>query len=454
LNAERPDEGSKVGYVRVLNPATVEDAAVSAIDTQVAEVHYEFDRKLATQLAGRTVEDDRKAVLVGAGAIGSHMAECLMREGRFSWTVIDDDYLLPHNLARHIGRSGDVTRNKAQIVVDRLSGTIDSDTPTARPIAANLHSGSPQRDEIDGALADADLIIDATASVLAERSLSDHSAAARRVSIFFNPNGSGAVLLTEPADRSSTLRDLEAQYLGLAGTDERLAGHLAAPNATFAYTGACRAITNLIPESQIMVLSGLVATCLGKAVDAHGGVIRIWSLTEEGAVEALAFNPQPVTRVQAGGWKITLDDGLIRRIMEMREAKLPNETGGILFGVVDVPEKSIHIVSAAPAPPDSKETRTGFTRGTAGVQESIDTVSERMKGQVRYIGEWHSHPPRVAASPSATDVVQIDWLAALFDMDTLPALMLIAGDSGVSVVLANRQAVPVPEADASTAKSA
>lgn len=454
FKTEHPDEGSKVGYVRIVGAPTVDHAAVRGIASRLTEVHYEFDRKLATQLAGRVAEDERSVVMIGAGAIGSHVSDCLMREGRFSWTVVDDDYLLPHNLARHIGRSSDVTKSKAHIVAQRLSGTLHSETPAAQSIAANLHWDRPHRAEIDTALSNADLIIDATASVLAERFLSDHPAAARRVSIFFNPNGTGVVLLAEPEDRACTLRDLEAQYLGLAGTDERLVSHLSPPSGVFAYTGACRAITNLIPESCVMILSGLVAGAFGKAVDAANGAIRIWSLADDGAVEALTFNPEPVTRLQAGDWAITLDEGLVRRIMSMRAEKLPNETGGILFGVIDIPEKSLHIVSAAPAPLDSKASRTGFTRGVVGVQESIDTVSDRTKGQVRYIGEWHSHPPSVAPTPSATDIVQIDWLATLFDMDTLPALMLIAGDDGVRVVLANREAVPVVDGDLPTAKSA
>ncbi len=134
--------------------------------------------------------------------------------------------------------------------------------------------------------------------------------------------------------------------------------------------------------------------------------------------------------------------GLTDRIIDMRAACLPEETGGVLTGMVDIPAKRIHLVDAAPAPPDSKASAYGYQRGTAGVQEYLDRVYELTRGQVRYVGEWHSHPPRVAALPSETDLSQIDWLAALFDMDTLPALMLIAGDQGVTVILANTQAEP------------
>ncbi len=444
LLAGQPEEGSNVGYVKAITNTGVDEAAVRDIEVQVAEVHYEFDRTLATQLAGRVEADNSKAVMAGAGAIGSHVSDCLIREGRFLWTVIDDDYLLPHNLARHTGNLGDVTKNKARIVAEDISATLVGEA-SAQAIGENIFAGPPHRDDIDRSLHDADVIIDATASVLAERFLSDHPASARRVSIFFNPTGTDVVLLAEPADRSIKLRDLEAQYLGHTGRDDRLAGHLATGEQSFAYTGACRAVTNLIPESQVVALSGLVAGGLGRAVDGSDSAIQIWLIGDDGGVSALGFSTEPVTRMKAGDWTVILDAGLMVRIMAMRQAKLPNETGGILLGVIDIPAKSIHIVDAGAAPPDSKETAAGFTRGTVGVQEHIDRVSDRTRGQVRYVGEWHSHPPRVSASPSMTDIAQIDWLATLFDMDTLPALMLIAGDTNASVILADIRAVPVEQ---------
>lgn len=442
---QRSDEGSSIGYIKAVLKEPENTGTLRAITAQPAEVHYEFDRQLATMLSGRRDVDGRKAVMVGAGAIGSHVAECLGREGRFSWTVIDDDRLLPHNIARHTGRDCDVTKSKAALVAAQLENTIHKTGQVARGLAANVMATGDCREEIDCALGSADIIIDATASVLAARYLSDHSTTARRASVFFNPSGAAAVLLAEPVDRTVTLRDLEAQYLSLVARDDRLDGHLAAGDGTYAYTGACRAITNLIPESRVMALSGLVSGGLGRSVDQDAGAIRIWSMTEAGAVAFVESEPAPVMRFKAGEWTIAIDHGLIERIQVMRANHLPAETGGVLSGVVDIPAKRIHLVNAAPAPADSKGSATGFVRGTSGVQEYLDRISERTRGQVRYIGEWHSHPPGSGSAPSPTDLVQMDWLATLFDMDTLPALMLIAGEHDISIILANTDAEQVDE---------
>ncbi len=216
--------------------------------------------------------------------------------------------------------------------------------------------------------------------------------------------------------------------------EKALSGHLVTPVRTYAYTGACRAITNLIPESRVMALSGLVAEGLGQAAEFDEGVIRVWSIGAGGAVSSFSYPAEAVRRLDVDGWQIGLDAGLRARIATMRNEALPNETGGILLGVVDIPARKILVADAAYAPTDSVSSPGGFTRGTDGVQEMIDRGMAETQGQVRYVGEWHSHPPRAGVQPSITDLDQINWLATIFDMDTLPALMLIAGEAELAVV--------------------
>lgn len=444
---ERRDEGSAVGYLRAMPAGEQDDDVLRGMLALAAEVHVAFDRELATKLTGRDEPDERRAVIVGAGAAGSHVATCLAREGRFRWTVIDDDRLLPHNIARHIGFRVNVPDHKADILAGAIAGLLQDRDASAGPIRANVMADGDAREPIEQALGDADLVIDATASVLAERYLSDHDCTARRASVFFNPAGTAAVLLAEPANRSVTLRDLEAQYLGHVVREETLADHLLTPEREFAYTGACRALTNLIPESRAMTLSGLLSQGLGRVVDSDEGALCVWSLAEDGAVALHAFDAAAVTRFEVGEWVVTIDDALVERLAQMRTAALPNETGGVLTGVVDIPHHSIHIVDASAAPPDSAESSNGFTRGRQGVAELLESAEIRSQGQLRYVGEWHSHPPRSSAAPSAVDLVQIDWLAALFDMDTLPALMLIAADDGFNVIFAQNAAAATQEAE-------
>ena len=435
-----PQHGSSVGYAKRIGQPAVDRQALDEICVQSAEVHLEFERDLATRLAGRKEPDTRRAVLVGAGAMGSHLADCLVREGRFRWTIIDDDRLLPHNLARHVARKDQTCRHKAVILADYLNMSLAGEAAVGQPLSANLFAAGKVGAEIAEALNAADLLIDATASVRAARYLSDHKAQARRLSTFFNPSGKAAVLLAEPAGRALTLRDLEAQYLGFVLRNARLANHLGDLPEILAYTGACRAITNRIPQWRVSVLAGLAAGGVSDAADRTEPAILIWTLTSNDEVNVDAVPAEPVARYCAHGWQIAVDAGLASRIHALRRARLPSETGGILFGLVDIPKKSIHVVHASPAPPDSEEQPDGFLRGTDGVQELLEAADRTTAGQLRYVGEWHSHPPRASAHPSPVDARQIDWLAGLLGMDSMPALLLIAADTGIAVVLADEPA--------------
>ena len=107
--------------------------------------------------------------------------------------------------------------------------------------------------------------------------------------------------------------------------------------------------------------------------------------------------------------------------------------------------------SMLPPHRDSDEQPGSFVRGVSGVEELMDSVRRRTAGQVRYIGEWHSHPPRSSARPSAVDGQQIDWLAALMGMDSMPALMVIAAERESAVIFANQHAEPLPQLRANAA---
>jgi len=58
------------------------------------------------------------AVLVGAGSLGSAMLNLWSRSGWGKWTVIDNDYIKPHNLSRHVAYAQHVGDPKTNVVVE------------------------------------------------------------------------------------------------------------------------------------------------------------------------------------------------------------------------------------------------------------------------------------------------------------------------------------------------
>ena len=55
--------------------------------------------------------------------------------------------------------------------------------------------------------------------------------------------------------------------------------------------------------------------------------------------------------------------------------------------------------------------------------------------QVRYIGEWHSHPREYPLAPSTTDMVQLCRTAVQSSFESLPGLSFIIGDGGLNVLI-------------------
>jgi hypothetical protein len=435
-----PGDATASGFVQAVPQREPDIESLAGIEVEMAQVHRAFDQDWAATLAGHGTRDPRKAVLVGAGAIGSHVAECLVREGRFEWSIVDDDRLLPHNLARHTLGSLQNGHPKAAALGKHINAifAFAGEPPVKTVIDCNVLRPGDKADQLSETLAAAEIIIDASASVAAARHLSDREATARRASIFFNPSAEAVVALVEPENRSITLRDLEAQYYRAVLQRPELERHLSAIGERFAYTGACREVTNRVPESRIALLSSLAAVGLSKALDSPEGLIRIWTTDPDGDVVVSTPTTGIVTRYDLAGWKVTIDAEARAQMVQMREAAMPNETGGSVLGVVDHLARKIHVVEALAEPPDSKGSPTRFERGIAGLSEEVSEKFVRSMDQVRYVGEWHSHPRAFSIGPSAIDVAQLCQSAITTSLEGQPALSLIVGDSGINVLLSNR----------------
>ncbi len=100
-----------------------------------------------------------RVIILGAGALGSTLAELLVRMGIQQVTIIDGDHLEPGNLVRHTLSISDLYQPKAKALANRLNQI----NPSARVTGLSLTL--PTADSMfETILSDATLIIDATAS--------------------------------------------------------------------------------------------------------------------------------------------------------------------------------------------------------------------------------------------------------------------------------------------------
>ena len=64
--------------------------------------------------------------------------------------------------------------------------------------------------------------------------------------------------------------------------------------------------------------------------------------------------------------------------------------------------------------------------------ECIGQISKRTYHQVRYLGEWHSHP-NASCSPSSLDKGQFAKMSEQMSDEDLPFVQLIMGTDGIYI---------------------
>lgn len=402
-----------------------------AIETPAMEVQQGLDQAGARSQSG-VVDEGPNGTFVGAGALGSAVLDLWTRCGWGQWTVIDSDHVKPHNLVRHVARSGHIGASKAQAMaalhdaVMRGAGTMTA-----------IHADACDVDNADvlAALTKASLVVDASTTLDYPRLVSTREDTARHASIFVTPDANGAVLLMEDAKRMIRLRTLEAQYYRALITHEWGREHLAQHLGKY-YSGAsCRDISYVMPYSRLQAHAALLAEQLQLAAPDSEAAIRVWARDPKtGAVVAHQVPASAERALKLGDATLFIDRGLEEKLRALRAAGLPSETGGILMGYYDFNVDAVVVVDALAAPADSQASAAFFERGVEGVMESVTEASRRTANVVRYIGEWHSHPPGHGTKPSRDDFFQLVYLAAGMAHEGLPALQLIVGDNELSVV--------------------
>lgn len=120
---------------------------------------------------------DARIVLVGAGALGSAIAELLVREGVSALAVLDGEALVAGNLVRHTLSIADVGDAKATALARRLNLV----NPHARVVG--IKEEFPGSGTGQAALAEADIVIDTTGSDALLQQLGQHEWQGRKLFI-------------------------------------------------------------------------------------------------------------------------------------------------------------------------------------------------------------------------------------------------------------------------------
>lgn len=415
-------------------PVSLSEATLSA-HLDVCAVQFLLDPDSARNLSGITKsEGDFCGILAGVGSLGSTLADIWSKMGWGTWDYVDHDVLLPHNVQRHIGREGLIITPKTSAT--RMLTNSNFDHGVARnsndkveeiyPFAKNLAATETASKYA--------VLVDATASADVGRDLSQVENIPRCASVFLTPSGNAAVALIEDLERQVRLECLETQYYRLLIREDIGNYHFVDPLKKIQVGATCTEMSLVLPYDKVVSKAGAISVHLRQALsNADASVWIAQSVGPGRAEDSILAHAEPTRALILGAWTIVIDEEIIRLLHTLRKRELPNETGGILLGYADHFSKRLYIVEALGAPGDSISEEDNFTRGIAGLQQLIEVAEQRTGGVVTYVGEWHSHPDKVAPIASRTDLYQMQYLVSKMKEQGDLALMAIVGKDNINL---------------------
>lgn len=387
---------------------------------------------------------DKRILLFGCGALGSAVAETVLRAGASAITLIDNGIVGPGLLARQRYRAIDIGLAKATVLKERL---VDIGIPcTVEARVDNLGKAALSLFDFD----DWDLLIDATASNRVGHRI-ERELATQDLSI---------PLLTMSVSASASDGCVTVRMPGYLGGPQEIARQAkleafardAMQPLVKAFWPASGEVTIFQPEPGCST-----PTFTGSAadIDFHAaallnlGLGRITALSQsQGSIDLIAAPWHKRKRSASSHLRFSFDSyprfteqrhdycvrqsNVARRGMEAEIRRIGRtcsnnvETGGLMFGEIDDSHRTIWIDSVSGPPPDSEASPERFLCGTSGTRDLAYLKSNASGGSSRFIGIWHTHPVS-RGRPSEDDLHAMLQLLHLQEFPPRQVLMLIIG---------------------------
>lgn len=396
---------------------------------------------------------NKTVALWGCGALGSHVAELLVRAGVRKLVLRDSGVVGPGLLVRQQFDDADIGKSKAGSLALRL-----------KRIRGELEVEAALDDLVTGLLSaenwddDADVIIESTGSQSVLKKLEGRWAAAsvRKpvvASLVVGPDAERALAVVARAGQhSGGPLDVARRAKLAACADETLLrfrqefwpDNLKA-KGLFQPEPGCSAPTFVGSSADLAELAGamtnLVARDASSTDSAHAHFILRHDLDVDPGERVsahFAWTAERTVRDSLRGYHVHISDSawasILAVIEEDRRRKGPLvETGGLLLGERDDASRVVWVTVATDPPPDSRATRAGFVCGTQGCHEMDARRGAETLNGVRFVGMWHTHPG-APPEPSSIDLEGMARLVSSLDPPIAQALLVIVGQTPASPV--------------------
>jgi proteasome lid subunit RPN8/RPN11 len=349
----------------------------------------------------------RRVLILGTGAIGSCLAETLVRGGLRELALADFDLVALGNICRSRYRFHDVDSSKVTALKHHLL--------TLSPYASVQVYGS------------------LLATMPGAKKWEQTVAWLHEYDLIFDCSANNQVLTTlryaVPKDRVIHLSITEGaeQLIAVAGDDtcllqerrEQLLAHLNRPvHPSFREGAGCWHPTFRASGANIEAMVGLAISELAEMARQKKR-FRTFSLHHTVGRGIQVSTDRQYAQAKLG-LKLIVTGECLEQIERLTLLHYPKEFGGVLVGNYS-DDGTCAIISRILVPTTYKNSPTSFTPDPHCINRQLRQLPE----QLQYLGDWHSHPDG-PGQPSATDKATIAKLAAHPDVRTRSPLLLIA----------------------------
>jgi len=394
----------------------------------------ESDNWAQEQLLRRGKLDERlresNIMLIGAGALGSTVAENLLRDGCTSLTIVDGEKFEIGNLSRHILSLDALNQYKSTAVADRLR------TLSPHATIHDVNSRYPLSENDQETIPDPDIILDCTGNDQVLHAFDQERWDSPRLVVSTALGSRGKRLYTYSTfTQSFQFDDFQEQIEPWTLKD--LSEHN--PDEDFVPERVgCWHPASVITMHTVATWGGIVPRMIEQSIGLGRGQSSFTVMEmspSQGSVSVFTRNepfPDAIRWKSDTGQVLELPRVCLDEMIEFLRRDSPDETGGILTGRY-TDEMSGCIIRASDPPPDSIQSPTTFLRGTEKVDEALKESRERYG--LYYLGEWHTHP-NTAPKLSDQDKEEMQSIANNESYECPhPFLIIIGGNEGTGFTI-------------------
>ena len=385
----------------------------------------QFSPSVAAEISASEHIIDKKLLFVGCGALGSKISLSLARMGVIKQSLVDNDIILPHNLARN-ALTFDSFENDNIYKSNAMQMII---TAMYKKALCKSYKDKIMDFPIEK-LNENDYIIDCTASgIVLDYFVSTSGINTPIIRAEIADEGRLGFTFIENKSENVNIKDLRYVLYYEALKNETIYNWLnkVAKNETdfahqeFSIGFGCSSDTMIIDDAVINIHAGITTSIIKNlSSDDFGSIyINLYHQNDLTKNSVFKITVEPYKVIKNDDWTIKTNQSVLNKIYSIANDKLEN--GGIFIGNVDNKDKVVRILDIF-IPPDNQRSCLFLVRGQIDIEKHLNYISKRTAGLITYVGEWHTHP-NMATQMSKTDENTFTGMAKELAKIQFPALL-------------------------------